>query len=185
MKNLFLKPNKFSRSERKMKEVRGLIVHYPDWPGGTAEDIWEDWMLGHRYGSTQFVIDKKGVWKFMPTNEVAYHVGSHNPTPLARKRFGGIRANYYLLGAELCHPDKTGKPYDEVMHYAIELYAFLCMKFNLNPHDDILLHYDITHKRCPKWFLDYPVEIEYFRDRVKEHIEYHLEVHPDESPEVF
>jgi N-acetylmuramoyl-L-alanine amidase CwlA len=47
------------------------------------------------------------------------------------------------------------------------LCAWLCWRFDLNPMSDIIRHYDVTGKDCPRWFVSHPEEFDVFRDSVK------------------
>ena len=48
----------------------------------------------------------------------------------------------------------------------MNLCAYLCVEFDLKP-DDIIRHYDVTGKICPKYFVDHPEEWETFHKDVK------------------
>ena len=52
----------------------------------------------------------------------------------------------------------------------VELTAWLCEKFNLT-EEDIIRHYDITGKICPKYFVDDEKAWEQFKQDVKKVLE--------------
>lgn len=49
----------------------------------------------------------------------------------------------------------------------VYLSAWLCMKFDLD-EDDIIRHYDVTGKNCPKYFVEDEKAWEQFRKDVGE-----------------
>ena len=51
----------------------------------------------------------------------------------------------------------------------VRLSAWLCLKFNLT-QNDLIRHYDVTGKICPKYFVDYPEKWEDFHKDVKKAI---------------
>ena len=75
----------------------------------------------------------------VPTWEVAYASNSRNTD---------------TVSIECCHPDETGKFNDATYHSMVELCAWLCLKFDLN-EEDVIRHYDVTGKNCPKYFVEH------------------------------
>jgi N-acetyl-anhydromuramyl-L-alanine amidase AmpD len=61
-------------------------------------------------------------------------------------------ANAYAPSIEACHPDSTGKFNTKTYKSLVELTAFLCKRYNLT-EKDVIRHYDVTHKVCPKSFV--------------------------------
>jgi N-acetylmuramoyl-L-alanine amidase CwlA len=74
-------------------------------------------------------------------------------------------ANYYSISVENCHPTGTGKLNTSTYWSLVHLVAYLTEKYNLG-RDDIIRHYDITGKDCPKWFVEHPDAWEKFKDDV-------------------
>ena len=50
--------------------------------------------------------------------------------------------------------DETGKFYDSTYESLVELCAYFCTEFKLKP-EDVIRHYDVTGKICPKYFVDH------------------------------
>ena len=48
----------------------------------------------------------------------------------------------------------------------VDLCAWLCLKFDLN-ENDVIRHYDVTGKACPKYFVDHEDAWKQFRKDVK------------------
>ena len=142
---MMLTPNKYSRPQIPLKEVKKIAVHYVGNPGSTAKnnrDYFENLKNTHsRYVSAHFVIGLSGeVIQCIPLSEISYCTN---------------QANSYSVSIECCHPDETGKFNRETEESLIELCAYLCGKFGLS-ESDIIRHYDVTGKACPLWYVSHP-----------------------------
>jgi N-acetylmuramoyl-L-alanine amidase len=90
--------------------------------------------------------------------------------PLTEIAYCSNTANDYTVSIEVCHPDDTGKFDDATMESLEALVAWLCETFDLDPAEDVIRHYDVTGKICPKYFVDYPEKWEDFHKDVKKAI---------------
>ena len=50
----------------------------------------------------------------------------------------------------------------------VELTAWLCHTFEMNPEEDVIRHYDVTGKLCPLYYVENPEDWDVFRERVVE-----------------
>ena len=75
----------------------------------------------------------------MPTWEIAY---------------ASNERNHDTVSIECCHPDETGKFNDETYKSVVQLTAFLCKKYGLT-QENVIRHYDVTGKICPKYFVEH------------------------------
>lgn len=154
-----LTPNEYSRPQLPLEEVKGIVVHYVANPCSTArenrnyfESLKDQTKKNPTSVSSHFVIGLEGeVVQCVPMDEVAYASNSRNKD---------------TLSIECCHPDETGKFYDSTYQSLVELCAYLCVEFDLGP-EDVIRHYDVTGKCCPKYFVDHPKEWEEFHKDVK------------------
>ena len=141
-----LTPNAHSRPQLPLTEVNGIVIHYTANPGSTAQenrDYFEN--LGKEesdvYVSSHFVIGLEGeIIQCIPSSEMSYASNDRNTDTLA---------------IECCHPDETGKFTDATYTSVVELTAWLCKAFDLKP-EDVIRHYDITGKDCPKYYVEHP-----------------------------
>jgi len=153
--------NEFSRPGTKLHQVRGIVLHWVANPMTTPEqnrEFFEQCRHGQNgYGSAHFIIGIDGqILQIIPTNEMAYHVGSREYTEYAQVKFGDY-PNNCTLGIELCHPDWSGRFTRETLTSTARLSAELCTEFDLDPVEDITTHHRIVGwKDCPKWFVNYP-----------------------------
>ena len=174
-----LTPNQWSRPQKSINTVKALVLHWFMAPGHSARAVWQWWESrkagDNRYGSAHIIIDDTETIIAVPLDEVAYHVGTINPTAFALNHLG-VNPNRYSIGIELSHDDWTGKPTDKVWDEATDLCAKLCKQFKLSPHM-IVTHFDITgmldkwnDKPCHRWFVEQPGELSRFRADVKERL---------------
>lgn len=152
---MFLTPNKYSRPQIPLTDVKKIAVHYVGNPMSTAKnnrDYFENLKNTHaRYVSAHFIIGLLGeVIQCIPLNEWSYCTN---------------QANGYSISIECCHPDKTGKFNRETEESLIALCAYLCGKFGLS-ENDIIRHYDVTGKACPLWYVSHPEDFEAMKKAV-------------------
>ncbi len=135
--------NEYSRPGTALTEVNGVVVHYTANPGTDAIDnrnYFEGLKDSHiTKASSHFIIGLDGtIVQCIPTAEVAYASNDRN---------------YDTLSIECCHPDETGKFNQETYESLIELTGYLCVRFGLTS-DDVIRHYDVTGKNCPKYYVE-------------------------------
>ena len=147
-----LTPNPYSRPQKPLSKVRGVVIHWTanEGKGANAEAnrrFFENRKLGKTgYGSAHYIVDDKEIIQCIPDNEIAYHVGA---TEYKTTRFGSY-PNASLLGIEMCvNADGNFKV---VYEQTVQLAAMLIKKYGLNPDTDLVRHYDITGKNCPAFF---------------------------------
>lgn len=147
-----LTPNEYSRPEKKTTRIRNIVIHYTANPGATARqnrDYFEGLKDTHlTKASSHFIVGLEGeIIQCIPTWEVAYASNDRNMD---------------TVSVECCHPDETGAFNQDTYNSMVELSAWLCLKFGLT-ENDLIRHYDVTGKICPKFFVDYPEKWEQFR----------------------
>lgn len=52
----------------------------------------------------------------------------------------------------------------------VQLTAWLCKKYNLN-EDQVIRHYDVTGKICPKYFVEDEAAWEQFKNNIRKALE--------------
>jgi N-acetylmuramoyl-L-alanine amidase CwlA len=90
--------------------------------------------------------------------------------PLYERSAASNSKNKNSISIEVCHPDSSGKFNDETYNSLIKLVSFLCDKFSLD-ENDIIRHYDITGKICPKYYVENEDAWETFKRDVKESLD--------------
>lgn len=147
--------NPYSRPGTETKKITGIVVHYTANPGASAMDnrnYFENLKDSHETKvSSNFVAGLEGeIVQCVPTWEEAYASNSRNID---------------TVSIECCHPDETGKFNDKTYQSMVELCAWLCLKFDLDGND-VIRHYDVTGKDCPKYFVENEKAWEQFRKDV-------------------
>jgi len=168
----YLTPNRFSRPQIPLHPVKALVIHWVENSGTSAmfnRNFFENRKHGQTgYGSAHFIVDLSGeIVECIPVTEVAYHVGAMIYRDGIKERLS-TWPNNCTLGIETCHVDKFGQYTTETLEAARELCACLCEMFNLNPLEDIIRHYDVTGKLCPRWFVDHPLDLALFKQEVNQ-----------------
>ena len=142
-----LEINPWSRPGEALKKVRGIVLHYVGNPGSTAQanrNYFASLADGEleTYASSHFIVGLEGeVIQCVPLTEIAYASNSRNGD---------------TISIEVCHPDETGEYGPAARRRAVELTAWLCRAFRLDPEEDVIRHYDVTGKRCPLYYVDHP-----------------------------
>ena len=111
------------------------------------------------YASSHYIVGLKGeIIRCIPENEVAWHSGN-------------LDMNYKSIGIENCHIDDAGKFNENTLESLYTLVVYLLDKYNLDPINDVIRHYDVNEKKCPKYYVDNPNEWELFKLRLKERLD--------------
>lgn len=151
----FLTVNEYSRPGTKTDGIKYLVIHYLGNPNTTAQqnhDYFESLKdLKNVYMSANYVVGLDGeIIQCVPDDEIAY--ASNNE-------------NHESISIENCHKDDTGKFTEKTYASLVKLVAYLSEKYNLD-REDIIRHYDVTGKECPKYYVDNEDKWEEFKDDV-------------------
>ncbi len=137
--------NDYSRPGTALERVNGVVVHYVGNPGTTAaqnRSYFQNLAQTHEtYASSHFIVDTDGtVIQCVPLDEVAYCSNERNAD---------------TISIECCHLDESGEFTDAELSSLKKLLTWLIDTYDLE-REDILRHYDITGKICPKYYVDNP-----------------------------
>ena len=147
--------NEYSRPGIPLKKIKGIVVHYTANPGSTTAEnrnYFEGLKDSHETKvSSHFVIGIEGeIVQCIPSSEIAYASNSRNDD---------------TLSIECCHKDETGEFTEATYDSLVKLVGWLCYRFGLES-SDVIRHYDVTEKICPKYFVDHPDAWEQFKKDV-------------------
>ena len=143
----YLPENQWSRPGEALEKIKGVVIHYVGNPGTTAQanrNYFASLAEGKEetYASSHFVIGLEGeVIQCVPLTEIAYASNSRNSD---------------TVSIEVCHPDEGGEFTEESYRRCVELTAWLCETFRLDPEKDVIRHFDVTGKRCPLYYVEHP-----------------------------
>lgn len=138
-----LTPNEYSRPEIKLMQIKGIVIHYTGNPGSTGQgnrDYFES-LKDTRItkASSHYVIGLDGeIIQCIPTSEISYASNHRNKD---------------TISIEVCHPDENGKFNDKTYNSLVHLVAWICNRTGLTC-EDVIRHYDVTEKICPKYYVE-------------------------------
>ena len=83
--------------------------------------------------------------------------------PLTEVAYASNQRNGDTVAIEVCHPDAGGQFSAVTYARVVELTAWLCRTFELDPAEDVIRHYDVTGKVCPRYYVEEPAAWDTFR----------------------
>lgn len=152
--------NEYSRPGAALEQVNGIVVHYTANPGTTAiqnRSYFENLAETHETkASSHFVIGLDGeIVQCIPCNEISYASNDRNSD---------------TISIECCIEDETGKFNDNTYESLIKLTTWLMGRYDLSV-DDVIRHYDVTGKNCPKYYVEHEDAWEQFKQDLLDYIE--------------
>ena len=88
----------------------------------------------------------------IPSNEVAYASNQRNDD---------------TISIEVCHPDESGKFNEKTYQSVVKLAAYMANKYHIKTKN-IIRHYDVTGKLCPKYYVEHEDAWEELKDKIRE-----------------
>lgn len=144
-----LEVNPYSRPGIALKKVKGIVVHYTANPGTDAmanRNYFNNLPRINEkkekktYVSSHFVVGIEGeIVQCIPTSEMSYASNGRNSD---------------TVSIECCHKRKNGKFTEQTYQSLVDLTVYLCAKYDLT-EQDVIRHYDVTGKNCPKYFVEH------------------------------
>lgn len=129
----------YARTGVKITEINNIVIHYVGNPGTTAQNNRDYFDKSDTTVCSHFVIGLDG--------EIIQCV------PLDEKSNASNNRNFDTISIEVCHPDASGEFNESTYNSLVKLTAWLCYNSGLD-EDDVIRHYDITGKVCPKYFVE-------------------------------
>ncbi|MBR1743246.1 MAG: N-acetylmuramoyl-L-alanine amidase, partial [Lachnospiraceae bacterium] len=147
IKEKLLTKNVNSRPGIALKKIKGIVIHYTANPNTDAKanrnyfesrKNMEDTSVNKV--SSHYIIGLSGnILRCIPDEEIAYASNKRNKD---------------TLSIECCHPDSTGKFSTKTYQALIHLVAYLADRYEISL-DEIIRHYDVTGKECPKYYVQH------------------------------
>lgn len=127
-----------------------IILHYIGNPGTSAAANANYFANVNSQTSVHYIVDDSNIIEIIPPTMKSYGTNSkeHNEK--------GIQI-------EMCHPDATGKISEATLSNTVWLCQELMGAFGIT---DIIRHYDVTGKNCPKWYVEHPDDWEELKKRI-------------------
>ena len=148
--------NPYSRPGTPLETIDGVVVHYVGNPATSAEANRSFFaglaLTGETYASAHFLVGLDGeVLQCVPLTEIAYCSNERNDD---------------TISIEVCHDDETGEFNADTLDSLERLTAWLCVTFDLDAQTDVIRHYDVTGKICPKYYVEHEDAWLSFKDGV-------------------
>ena len=127
-----------ARSGRELEDFGGIVIHYV---GNPATSATANRNYFAKVGTTvvsHFVVGLEG--------EVIQCL------PLWERSVASNNRNADTISIEVCHPDDSGQFNAATYDAVVRLTAWLCRVGDL-PVEQVIRHYDITGKECPRYFV--------------------------------
>ena len=150
----YIPVNDWSRPGTPLEDINAVVIHYVGNPGTTARanrNYFASLSSGEEgtYASSHFVVGLEGeVVQCVPLTEIAYASNGRNGD---------------TVSIEVCHPDETGEFSQVPNGGCVELTAWLGREFRRDPEKDVIRHYDVTGKECPRYYVENPDAWEQFK----------------------
>ena len=139
------------RSGRELSAIKNIVIHYVGNPGTTAQNNRDYFDKESTQVSSHFIVGLKGeIIQCLPLNE---------------KSAASNWRNKDTISIEVCHPDESGKFSSDTYHSLIRLTSWLCKSFYLD-QNDVIRHFDITGKICPKFYVENEDEWDILKEKI-------------------
>ena len=147
--------------------IKYVVVHYTGNNGDTAKNNIDYYANKKNLSaSAHYFIDENPVaWQSVKEGDCAWHCGGYT-------YYHKDCRNDNAIGVEICGENRngSGKPAtdsgwyftEETVKNAVKLVKYLMQKYNI-PIENVIRHYDVTHKVCPAPFVNNPSEWDKFK----------------------
>lgn len=136
-----------NRTIASSRKIKYIVIHYVGAVSSAKNNV--DYLYSvDRQRSAHYFVDEKSIWQCVDDSNIAWHCGG------AKVYYNECR-NSNSIGIELCcKKDAKGAWYFEkqTLQNAIELVQYL-MKLHGIKIENVIRHYDVTHKVCPEPFV--------------------------------
>lgn len=145
-----------ARTGKNLTDINNVVIHYVGNPKTTAQNNRDYFNNKTTTVSSHFVVGLEG--------EIIQCVPMYEMSAASNDR------NRDTISIEVCHPDKSGKYNEDTYNSVVKLTAWICNNFSLD-ENDVIRHYDITGKICPKYYVENEDAWEQLRNDVREKLE--------------
>lgn len=142
-----------ARDGRKLRDIKNIVIHYVGNPMTTAQNNRDYFNKPDTEVCSHFVVGLEG--------EIIQCV------PIYERSVASNHRNKDTISIEVCHTDETGKFNEKTYQAVIKLVTYLCNHLSLD-ETDVIRHYDITGKNCPKYYVENEDKWEALKENLKE-----------------
>ena len=146
---------------RSLNNIKYLVIHYTANAGDTAIGNGNYFKNNYTGTSAHYFVDETNIVQSVQDTREAWHCG-------ANVYYHKECRNTNSIGIEMCSErDINGKYYfnEATISRAAEFARSLMDKYNIGI-DNVIRHYDVTHKNCPAPFAEKVMDWYKFKDRL-------------------
>ena len=144
-----------SRSGERLENYKNIVIHYVANPGSTAQGNHDYFANPSSNVSSHFIVGLNG--------EIIQCL------PIWEQSAASNWRNNDTISIEVCHEDESGYFSDVTYNALVKLTVWLADIGHLD-EEDVIRHYDITGKLCPKYFVEHEDAWEEFKGFVRERL---------------
>ena len=142
-----------SRRGTSLSDINDIVIHYVGNPGTSAQANRNWYENPSSNVSSHFIVGLKG--------EIIQCIPLHEKSSATNHRNGDT------ISIEVCHPDASGKFNAATYDSLVDLTAWLVKSCGLTA-DNVIRHYDVTGKECPRYYVRNEDAWNQFKADVKE-----------------
>ncbi len=128
-----------NRTTKSKRDIKYIVLHYTGNQGDTAYGNTVYFKSANRGASAHYFVDESAVWQCVEDKDMAWHCGTKGTY------FHKYCRNDNSIGVEMCNSCARNPA---VEARTAELVRYLMDKYNI-PIENVIRHYDVTHKKCP------------------------------------
>lgn len=138
-----------------------VVIHYTANDGDTAYGNTQYFKSVYRDSSANYFVDKYSIWKCVKDSDIAWHCGTTGTYYHPKCR------NSNSVGVEMCSVIKDGVYVipEETVNNTVYIARRLMDGYNI-PIENVIRHYDVTHKDCPEPFVRDISQWEHFKNEL-------------------
>lgn len=139
----------FRAASRRPSDICYLVIHFTANDGDSAKNNADYFAREAPGASAHFFVDEREIWQSVQEKDIAWHCGTRG------MYFHPYCRNANSLGIELCSRKQGEKYYftPETVKNAQQFVRSLMKRYSI-PAENVVRHYDVTHKNCPAPFVE-------------------------------
>lgn len=137
-------PQNYKKNRK--KEIEYIVIHYTSNKGDSAKNNVDYFSKTITKTSAHYFVDDNEIWQSVNDFDIAFHCG-------AKRYKHKYCRNENSLGVEMCIFDKKGNLRPKTIDNTVNLVRELMNKYNISL-DNVIRHFDVTGKICPKPMVD-------------------------------
>ncbi len=139
----------FRAASRRPSDICYLVIHFTANDGDSAKNNADYFAREAPGASAHFFVDEREIWQSVQEKDIAWHCGTRG------MYFHPYCRNANSLGVELCSRKRGEKYYftPETVKSAQQFVRSLMKRYGI-PMENVVRHYDVTHKNCPAPFVE-------------------------------